>query len=201
MSTRGVGESLARLVVRAAARSVSIGKRERFIREWDAELWQAARSDASVGPRPVRMAFGAFADARALSSWERRGRVRVIETMEGFFTDVRVAARGLRRVPGFAVVAVLTLGLGLGATTAMMTIVDTVVLRPLPYPEPGRLVQLKNAVPGVGDGTDTEPPGSTRSRPCEWSDREGPRQGSPLPMNPKTTSKEPGEPPRVHRSM
>lgn len=153
MSTRGVGESLARLVVRAAARSVPIGKRERFIREWDAELWQAARSDASVGPRPVRMAFGAFADARAMSSWERHGRVGVIETIDGFFTDVRVAARGLRRVPGFAVVAVLTLGLGLGATTAMMTIVDTVVLRPLPYPEPERLVQLKNEVPGVGDGT------------------------------------------------
>ena len=153
MSTRGVGESLARSVVRAAARGLSIGERERFIREWNAELWQAARSDASEGHGPLRMALGAFADARAMSSWGHHGSVGVMETMDAFFTDVRVAGRGLMRAPGFAVVSVLTLGLGLGATTAMMTIVDTVVLRPLPYPESEQLVQLQNEVPGVGEGT------------------------------------------------
>ncbi len=56
--------------------------------------------------------------------------------------DVRHAARGLRRSPSFAIAAVLTLGLGIGATTAIYSIVDAVVLEPLPYPESDRLVRI-----------------------------------------------------------
>jgi putative ABC transport system permease protein len=52
----------------------------------------------------------------------------------------------------FTVVAIVTLGLGIGATTAIFTMLDAIVLRPLPYPEPDRLVQVTHAVPLVQEG-------------------------------------------------
>lgn len=59
--------------------------------------------------------------------------------------DVRQAARSLRRTPGFAIAAVLTLALGIGATTAVFSVVNGVVLKPLPYPDADRLVAAWNA--------------------------------------------------------
>src|SRR4030095_11556221 len=61
--------------------------------------------------------------------------------------DVRYAIRTLRRSPGFATVAVLTLALGVGATTAIYSVVDTVLLRPLPFADADRLVRVVENVP------------------------------------------------------
>lgn len=64
---------------------------------------------------------------------------------------LRIAFRTLLRQPSFTGIAVLTLALGLGATAAIYTVVDEVVLDPLPYPEPGELVRVDHPAPGYSD--------------------------------------------------
>src|ERR1043165_8017986 len=66
--------------------------------------------------------------------------------METILQDVRVALRALRRSPGFAFPAILTLALGIGATTAIFTALSAVLLKPLPYRNPENLYSIRTAL-------------------------------------------------------
>jgi putative ABC transport system permease protein len=85
-------------------------------------------------------------------SWAAPGKG---EAMSMWIQDVRIAGRSLARRPGFAVGVALTLGLGIGATTTIFSVVDGVILRQLPYVDPGRLVAVGATFP-TGEWDDQE---------------------------------------------
>lgn len=101
-----------------------------------------SRSEAS---RLAHVSFGGVA------RYEEHGRdTRGVRGLEEFVRDVRLSLRLLVRSRVFAVVAVLTLALGIGALSATFTVVNSVVLQPLPYPAAERLVMVRHAAPGLG---------------------------------------------------
>lgn len=103
------------------------------------EMETAAGLERGLGPdearRRARMRLGGEEGVR-----EAVREARGLRMLDDLRLDVRYAFRSLRRNPGFALVAVITLGLGIGATTAVYSVVDGVLLRPLPWAEADRLV-------------------------------------------------------------
>lgn len=70
-------------------------------------------------------------------------------TIDTFFADLRYAVRRLRQKPVFAAASLLTLALGIGATTSIFSVIDGVLLKPLPYQKAGQLVALTHTAPGL----------------------------------------------------
>ena len=89
----------------------------------------------------------------------------------GWLQDARYAVRSLRRSPGFATVAVLTLALGIGATTAIYSVVDTILLRPLPYAASDRLVRVFENVPFIDGSRPPSQRGPTYQQFLDWRAR------------------------------
>lgn len=73
-------------------------------------------------------------------------------SIERFVQDIRYTGRLLRKNPGFAAVAIFTLAIGIGANTAIFSVMDAVLLRPLPYPDSNRLIRIWQNEPRMGEG-------------------------------------------------
>ena len=80
--------------------------------------------------------------------WKEQGReARGLRLLQELQSDAQYALRQMRRAPGFTFVIIATIALGIGTNTAMFSVVNGILLRPLPYPEPGRLVRLWEVSP------------------------------------------------------
>ena len=133
-------------------------RRDRANRDLDAEIafyleQEAAKNRArGLSPeearRQARLAFGSLDTAKddCRAAWGFRA-------VDNLSRDVRHGLRGLRRAPGFTAMALLTLGVGVGATTLVFAVAWALWLRPLPYPEAERLVAI-GAVRGRGQPED-----------------------------------------------
>ena len=113
-------------------------KTEQFVREG------MSREEAA---RAARRAFGnaTLIEERGREAWQW-------PRLETFVADAKFALRQLRRSPGFAITAILTLALGIGANTAIFTLIDSIMLRPLPYPHQERLVTIDSIENGRSTG-------------------------------------------------
>src|SRR5215813_11608828 len=103
------------------------------------------------GMTPEEARFAAlrsFGDVERVKEESRD--VRGLPVLETLFHDLRFGARMLFKNPGFTLIAVVTLALGIGANTAMFTIVHGVLLRPLDYPKPDQLMYLTAEAPAIG---------------------------------------------------
>jgi predicted permease len=95
--------------------------------------------------RQARLKLGAIHAIR-----ERHHDEHSIPFIENLLFDLRYAVRMLLRSPGFSFIAIATMALGIGATTAIYSVIDATLLHPLPYPNPGELVRIQDDLPGVG---------------------------------------------------
>ena len=80
---------------------------------------------------------------------ERHHAEQGLPLAENFLFDIRYAFRMFHRSPGFALIVIATIALGVGATTAIYSVIDATLLHPLPYPNPSELVRIEANLPGA----------------------------------------------------
>ena len=141
---KGIGVRL-RALLRPATTDRELDDEIRMHLELEAEKYRALGLSENDARRRALLAFGGVAQVR-----ETHREVRSARWIEETRRDVRIAFRALARRPALSIAAALTLALGIGATTAIFSVVNAVILRPLPFPQPDRLVMLWEENPDFG---------------------------------------------------
>ena len=130
-------------VVRVAGLFGKADRESDWHAEFEAHLHMHLEDNLRAGMSPVEARRQALLRLGGLEAVKESLRDRAtLGWVEDALKDVRYAARGLRRNPGFAFAAVLSLALGIGASLAIFTVADNLLLRPLPYRDPSRLVMV-----------------------------------------------------------
>jgi predicted permease len=129
--------------------------RDRMNREWREEmethLQMLTDSFVAQGLTPREARAAALRQAGNLTArGEEIYRMNGVQWLDSISGDVRYALRGLRKQPSFTAVAILTLALGIGANTAVFSVVNSVLLKPLSFPNAEELVDLGQVAPGAG---------------------------------------------------
>ena len=131
----------------ALARGLAEAEADAYARR-QVEDWERMAQDLARADRPhARPRIERLADRIDGMATGRRGGLTV---MSSVLRDMRYGIRQLLKTPGFSIVAILTLAIGIGATSAIFSVVNGVLLRPLPFPEPERLVLITELVPQYG---------------------------------------------------
>jgi putative ABC transport system permease protein len=144
-------KSLQRFLARLS--NLAAGRRadQRLREEMEEHLVQQTADNLRAGMSPAEahrqavLKFGGFEAIR--EEYHDELSLPFIETL---LQDLRYALRQLAASPGFASIAILTIALGIGATTAIYSVVDATLLHPLPYPQPEQLVRIQEDFPGIG---------------------------------------------------
>jgi predicted permease len=134
----------------------SLFRRNRVEHELDEELRyhfdRQVEENLAVGMSPDDARYSALRDMQGLERRKEECReMRRVNLLENLAQDLRYGLRQLRANPGFSTVAVLTLALGIGANTAIFTVINAVLLRKQPYPNPSQLVALFQSLPAAGE--------------------------------------------------
>jgi predicted permease len=142
---------LRRFLIRLANFATGRSADERLREEIAEHLAFQTEENLRAGMTPVearRQAALKFGAAQAIR--EDHHAEHSLPFFENLLFDLRYAVRMLVRSPGFSLIAIATIALGIGATTAIYSVIDATLLHPLPYPHPSELVRIQADLPGVG---------------------------------------------------
>ena len=124
---------------------------QRLQEELDEHLTFQTEENQRAGMSPAEARRQAVLKLGAVEAIrERHHDEQSLPLIENLLFDLRYAVRMLLRSPGFSFIAISTLALGVGATTAIYSVIDATLLHPLPYPTPGELIHVEDDLPGIG---------------------------------------------------